>query len=170
MAKRMIKHLMFTHFDKVEDPLLPGGYGLKERIARLGEEVEISDEYIRRGERADIDAFYTAAEAKAIKAGTYKGVDAAAVYAARSGQRPAPLIEAIEGEHGDVNQMDAPQLAAFMLENKLSIPKVLQLVPEDADGETLQKFVDAENIATSNSPRDTLIAALEKRISDLGDD
>lgn len=162
---KIIKHLMFTAYVEVPDPNAPGGVSYRERLYRLGDEAsDLRPEDIARGERPDIDAFYTDAEAEQIRNGTYRGADAETLYAARRGQRPVPLILPAEGEHGDVQSMDAAELAAYFAENKMKVDDILALLPEDADDETIQKFIDAENIASGNDPRSTLIDPLEKRL------
>jgi hypothetical protein len=165
MAVKMIKHRLFTWFEEIDSPV-HGEVVLTERIAHLGEEPDITnDAYIERGEA--LDSFYSDEEADAIREGTYDGPDAEAVYAARK-QMPASaqqqkMIMPADGEHGGVDDMDAAELGEYISENKLTIPQTLALVPEDADEDTLQKFIDAENIATDNDPRQGVIDPLERR-------
>lgn len=161
---KIIKHLLYTWFEEVEDPM-SGGKALRERIARLGDKVTITRHAdVVRGER--LGSFYTDSEAKAIEDGTYNGSDAEQVFAARSGVRVAPRVAPADGEHGDFAMMDAPQLADHIASNKLNVQNTLALLPADADAEDCQKLLDAENIATGNDPRTGVVDVLEKRISE----
>ena len=162
MAVKIIKHRLFTWFQEVDSPV-HGEVVLMERIAHLGEEVDITNPaYVARGE--ELDSFYTDEEADQIRAGTYAGPDAVALYSARRQESAVPVIQPADGEHGGVEQMDAVELGAYISDNKLTVPETLALVPEDADEETLQKFLDAENIASGNDPRTGVVDPLEKRL------
>jgi hypothetical protein len=167
MAKKIIKHRLFTWFEETDSLVKKGESVLTERIAHLGQEVDITNkDYLERGEA--LGSFYTDAEAKAIKAGTYKGQDAAIVYAARQGlgfAPPAAAENAAEGEHGDVGSMDAPQLAEYIKEHKLNIDNTVSLAGDDA--ESIQKVLDAENIATENDPRAGVVSKLEAKLTAL---
>jgi hypothetical protein len=172
MAKRIIKHRLFTWFEEVDSPVQPGTTVLAERIAHFGQEIDITNPaYITRGELPEIDAFYTQTEAKAILDGSYSGPDAALLFSARSGSFAGPKqILPAEGEHGDVSSMDASQVAEiinpplFGLDGKkLTVTETLALAGEDED--SINKVLDAENIATDNSPRAGVVDALEAKLN-----
>lgn len=165
MATKIIKHLLFTHYVEVPSLTHKGETVLKERISSLGDKVDVRDEDIQRGER--LHAFYTNEEAAQIEKGTYKGADAEAVYAARQGVKPRQLIEPAEGEHGPIEAMDAATLGEYIRENRLNVRQTVALIPEDADLETLQKFEDAENVATDNEPRQGVLNVVDKQRADL---
>lgn len=165
MAVKIIKHRLFTWFENVDSPV-HGEEVLTERINHHGEEVDITNPaYIKRGE--ELGSFYTDEEADQIRKGTYNGFDAEALYQARRQERTPSAIQPVDGEHGGVEGMDAAELGAYIKENSLTVSDTLALVPENADEETLQKFIDAENIATDNDPRKSVIEPLEKRQLDL---
>ena len=163
MAEKIIKVRLFTWFEETDSPVHPGETVLTERIATMGQEVDITNEaYVKRGE--DLDAFYTDEEAEEIRNGTYQGYDADLLYGARSGGLAgAPVIEPAEGEHGDAESMDAAELGQYIKEQNLTVPQTVSLIPADADEGALQKFEDAENIATDNEPRSGVISAIDKR-------
>lgn len=164
---RMVKFRLITHFEKgvnQHDPM--GNDVLTERIASMGQEVALRPEDEKRLD--ELGALYTPEEVKAIKAGKYEGEDAPILAAALQGQFGAPSPEsAVEGEHGDVSSMDSAQLADYISENKLKADDVLALVPDDADEDTLNKFLDAESIATQSSPRKSVVEPLEARLNNL---
>ena len=65
MAEKIIKVRLFTWFEETDSPVHPGETVLTERIATMGQEVDITNEaYVKRGE--DLDAFYTDEEAEEI--------------------------------------------------------------------------------------------------------
>jgi len=166
MSKVIIKHRLFTWFEETEDPAAPGGVAKRERIANLGDEIDLQDKVqLERGKR--LGAFYTDAEAKAIKGGSYKGADAGLVLAAR-GQAPAPgASNKADGEHGGLESMDAPQLAEYIKEHKLKVDETVALAGDDL--ESIQKVLDAENIATNNDARAGVVSKLEAKLEALDD-
>jgi hypothetical protein len=167
MAKKIIKVRLFTWFEETASLVKKGETVLTERIAHLGEEVDITNkDYLERGEQ--LNAFYTDAEAKKIKDGTYKGADAPILFSARQGQGfapPAAAANAADGEHGDVASMDAPTLAEYIKEHKLNIDSTVALAGDDA--ESIQKVLDAENIASDNDPRAGVVSKLEAKLTAL---
>lgn len=174
MTERIIKARLVTFWEENDSSVMPGQKVLTERIAHLGQKVDIPrDVDVKRLE--DLGALYTEDEEKAIEAGTYDGFDAATLARARGGDFTGPaVVQPADGEHGgDVASMSAPDIAAIINPSKfgndgakLTIPETLSLVPENADSETVQKFIDAENIATDNEPRTGVVEALEKRLSE----
>jgi hypothetical protein len=165
MAMKIIKHRLFTWFEEVESTVHLGQTGLVERIAHLGEEVDITNPtYVARGE--ELGSFYTDAEAKEIKAGTYNGPDAEAVYRARESGFAQP-VEPVEGEGAGLDFKDASseEVAEYIKENKLSVPNTLALLPADADEDDINTLYDAEGIASENDPRKGVTDALDAKLA-----
>jgi hypothetical protein len=173
----MVKHLLYTWFEEVPDPTnpTPGAMALRERITGLGERVPdtIRQADLDRGKA--LDSFYSDEDAEAIEAGTYSGPDAAIVYAkrARTGLS-SPETEAAASQPqaalppadaGDIASQDAPAIGEYIKSNKLTVQQTLALVPDNADDEMIDKFLDAENIATNNDPRAGVVNALEARLT-----
>jgi hypothetical protein len=166
MSEKIIKHRLFTWFEEVDSPVMPGTTVLAERIAHFGEKVDITNPaYIKRGE--ELDSFYTDKEAKEIEKGTYRGTESTLLYAARSGtlQAPTPLIEPIEGEHGGLDSMSTEQLAEYMVDNKLTVDQTLALLPAEPTEDEINKLLDAENLASENEPRASVTKALEAKLN-----
>lgn len=164
MAKRTVKFRLVTFFDQVANQVTPGGEDvLVERVASMGDEIELRkvDE-----ERLDsLGALYTKDEAKAIKDGTYNGPDAPVLAAFTGGAIPAAgTVQPADGEHGDAASMDAPALAEYIREHRLNIKDTVALAGDDP--ESVQKVLDAENIATDNAPRQGVLDALEPRLAE----
>ena len=162
MTEKIIKHRLFTWFEEMDSPTEPGQ--LRERVNTLGQKVDITRVAdVARGEA--LGSFYTDEEAQQIEDGTYRGLDAEALYAAREGlglsTGAVGPMQPADGETGSVP--DAATLAQQIQDQNMKVADVLAMVPEDADSETIQRFIDAENIATDNEPRSSLIDALEKR-------
>lgn len=125
------------------------------RHASFGEEVEIPDDQIARGE--ELGAFFSDEDAEAIRAGTYSGPVAHLL----PGQRRIP--QAAEGDvialgDLDVANADAAEIAAYIQEHKLTVGDTVALAGDDKD--LAEKILDAEEIATQGSPR----AGVEKGI------
>jgi hypothetical protein len=177
MAKKMIKHLLFSYGVEEKNPLYHKGGNQPEMIvleglARHGDVVDVTRDYdLERGKR--LDAFYTDAEKKAIEAGTYKGIDAPALYAKRLGAAQAAVQniedEGVGGEGGrgqiEVDEVSSEQLAEYIKSNKLTVPEVVSLAGEDPDVDRINKILDAENMALDNEPRSGVISALEARLA-----
>lgn len=169
--EKMIKHRLFTWFEETHDPTQPEDSGntvLTERIARLGEVVDITNPtYIRRGE--ELDAFFTDDERKAIENGTYTGPAAEQVYwhrNAMAGQSAPPpsAVQAVEGEGAlDLASADAAQVAEYIEQNNLNVADTVALAGDDV--ESIEKVIDAENLATGNDPRKGVIDRLEAKLN-----
>lgn len=161
MAEKIIKARLFTWFEEVDSPVQPGTKVLAERIAHFGQKIDVTnDAYVERGEQ--YDAFYTDEEAKAIEDGTYQGFDRDRLFAARAGLRPTAPVEAIDDEHGDVASMDAAQLGEYIREHRLTVDKTVALAGDDEA--SINKVIDAENIATENEPRKGVLDRLEAKL------
>jgi len=168
MNERMVKFRLVTYWDEVESNVAPNGDPvLVERTAVHGQVIELRPTDEKRLD--DLGALYTDDEAKEIEAGTYKGEDADVLYASRTGLLGIPLIQPVEGETGGLDQMDAAALAEYINENKLNVSETVALA-DDTDAESIQKVLDAENIATDNSPRQGVTDALEKKLAALPDE
>jgi len=162
MANKIIKHRLFTWFEEVDSPVVPGQKVLSERINHLGDDVNITNPaYVKRGE--DLGSFYTDDEAEKIRKGTYDGADADILYRARGEAVQAPL--ALDQGGQDVSQLDAADLGEYIKANRLTVPQTLALVSDNANEEEIQRVLDAENIATNNSPRAGVTDVLEKRLA-----
>jgi hypothetical protein len=166
--KKIIKHRLFTWFERTANPVDPsGGEVLTERIARMGEEADITNpDYVKRGE--ELDAFYTDKEAEAIRKGTYNGSDAEALYFHRNAMagQSAPaqrVIQPMDDEGVDVAALDAEQLAEYIKENRLNVDQTVALAGDDVD--SIEKVLDAENLATENEPRKGVTDRLEAKLS-----
>lgn len=166
MGKVIIRHRLVTWFEEVKDNLAPNGVNRRERIAGKGEEVEIPQDEIDRITSVNTDydpPFYTDEQAEQIKAGTYDGPDRELLMSARLGQRPASLVTAIEGEHGDTASMDAAELADYIVEKRLNVDATVALAGDDEA--SIQKVLDAENIASENDPRKGVVDRLEAKLN-----
>jgi len=171
MAKKIIKHLLYTYFDEVPNQAVPGAIALQEQLGRLGEERDITrDVDLQRGE--ELGAFYTDEEAKAIEDGTYDGPDAEALSMARSGTVPTPTIQPADGEHGDIASMDTEALAALIAPSEfgeegkdLTVDETVALAGDGSDPDLINKVLDAENMATNNEPRKGVQDRLEAKLA-----
>lgn len=165
--EKIIKHRLFTWFEEMPNPLMPDGPAVfTERIAHFGEKIDVTNPaMVQRGEA--LGSFYTEEEAQAIEDGTYNGPDRELLFNTLSGLgKPVPLVQAADGEHGDVSSMTSDQLGEYIATNQLNVEGTLALVPDDADTDTLNKFLDAENLATENEPRKGVTSVLERRLAE----
>jgi hypothetical protein len=167
MAQKIIKHRLFTWFEVTPNPVDPSGPDvLTERINIAGDDVDITNEdYVKRGE--SLDAFYTDEEADEIRAGTYAGSDADQLYYLRSGGQTAPRVTAqgqITAASGESTEsMTAEELADHIRDNKLNVEQTVALAGDDL--ESIEKVLDAENLATDNEPRRGVVDRLEAKMS-----
>jgi hypothetical protein len=165
MTERIVKFRLVTYFDEVPNQVTPQGENvLVERTASLGEKIALREADEKRLD--SLGALYTEDEAKAIEEGKYQGVDAALLAASRGGVRPQGQIQPADGE-GEASAMDAAELAQYIRENRLNIGETVALAGEDA--ESIQRVLDAENIATDNAPRAGVTEQLERRLAELED-
>lgn len=166
MNERIVKFRLVTYFDEVDNQVTPGGDTiLVERTASMGQKISLRP---KDEERLDsLGALYTDEEAKMIEDGTYKGSDAAVLSTFRGGLRPLAPDDAVSGAvgEGDPATMDAVALGQYIRDNRLNAEKTVALAGDDE--ESIQRVIDAENIATENSPRVTVLEPLEKRLADL---
>lgn len=163
MAKKIIKHRLFTWFEETDNPFQPGGPSvLTERIAHLGEEVDITNPvYVQRGE--DLGSFYSDEEAAQIKDGTYRGASAEAVFRARAGIAATNQIEPADDEGFQTDALTVDELADYIRENKLNVDQTVSLAGDTI--ESVEKVLDAENIATDNEPRKGVTERLEVKLA-----
>jgi hypothetical protein len=158
----IIKDRLFTWFEETDSLVQPGTTVLTERIAHHGEKVDITNPvYVERGKL--LGSFYTDDEAAAIEAGTYRGQDAEILYNRRAGIRPQSQIEPVEGEGFQVGAMSAEELGDYIRENKLTVDQTVALAGDDL--ESIEKVLDAENIATDNAPRRGVEDRLEAKMT-----
>jgi hypothetical protein len=163
MPEVMIKARLFTWFRNEESAIDPEQTQRTEKISHLGEVVDVDDDAsFKRGE--ELDAFFTDEEREAIEEETYGGPGATAVYAAR-GVTPQPeaLIQPAEGEGTQTSNLSAEELADYIKSNRLTVEETVALAGDDAD--SINKVLDAENIATDNDPRKGVETALEAKLS-----
>lgn len=171
MAKKIIKHLLYTYFEEVPNPAVPGAIALQEHLGRLGEECDVTREVdLQRGE--ELGAFYTDEEVEAIEDGTYDGPDAEALGLARSGATPTPIIQPADGEHGDIRSMSSEDIAAMISPSEfgesgkdLTVDETVALAGDGTDADLINKVLDAENLATSNEPRKGVTDRLEAKLA-----
>lgn len=165
MAEKIIKHRLFTWFEKVDSLVQPGVEVLAERIAHMGEKVDITNpDYIKRGE--ELGSFYSDDEAKAIEAGTYRGQDAEVLMRHRTGASlPQPLVEPLDDEGPQTDGLSAEELAEYITSNKLNVDKTVALAGDTL--ESIELVLDAEGIATDNEPRVGVTRALEAKLTGL---
>lgn len=159
---RIVKFRLVTYFEEVPNPVHPNGDTvLVERTAPLGAKVSLraADE-----QRLDsLGALYTKEEAKAIEDGSYKGFDSVLLYASRGGQKPASPIQPVDGEGPQTDDMSAEELAQYITENKLNVDDTVALAGDDED--SINKVLDAENIASENDPRVGVVNRLEAKLN-----
>lgn len=167
LKERIVRFRLITFFDQIENQVTPNGDDvLVERTASMGEHVNLRPQDEKRLD--SLGALYTAEEAKAILGGEYNGPDRAILATFREGQRPASLIQPVEGEGvADFKAMSSEQLADFIAENKPTVKETIDLLPEDADEDDINKLLDAETIATESDPRAGVVKTLEARLSAL---
>lgn len=173
MAEKMIKFLQFSYHVEQPSPQLPKGQNLLlERIARHLEVVDITWDYdLERGE--ELGAFYSDEDRKAIEEGTYRGPDAAVVYAKKQNLSPS-LIEDLEGEGpsgenlgpSDIQGKSDEEVARLIVDNKLTVDQTLALTGGDKD--LAELVLDAENLAANEKdadPRRGVVAGLEAQLA-----
>lgn len=130
--KVKIKHKVFPYYveqDGVRPDNTIGPINV-ERLARRGDEVEVSESDYHRGTR--LGSFYTDGELSA-------------------------QVSAEEDEL-DVATATVEELSAWIKEDKPTIPVVVEAA--DNDPELAAKLLEAENHATGNQPRAGLVEAL----------
>lgn len=162
----IIKHRLFTWFEDGTSAATPGETLRRERISHFGDDVDITDKVsYQRG--VELDAFFSDAEAKAIRAGTFKGPQAQLleIFAGRA-QKPAGLIEPLDDEGPQTDGMDATALGEYINENSLNVDATVSLAKAD-DEDSIQKVYDAELHAAQlrgNDPRVGVTDALDKML------
>lgn len=171
--ERMVKALLVTYHVEVDAPGSPSGKALAERLVHLGDIVDASEippAELDRLERAG--AFYSVEDHKAIKAGKYKGPDAASVRAALNDARVIqPLDEEVEetAAEFDLESMSDEQVAQYILDNNLNVDKTLALA-ENATSDQLEKLLDAESLVANTNeadPRKGVVKGIEAKLSAL---
>lgn len=161
MAVKIIKHRLFSWFEEVDSPVHSDERVLTERIAHLGQEIDITNPaFVKRGE--ELGSFYTDAEAKQIREGTYRGEDADVLYRHRSGQLAAPQVESVEGEGPQVDNLSTEELGDYIFENKLNVDQTVALAGDTL--ESIEKVLDAENLVSDNEPRKGVTDRLEAKM------
>jgi len=161
-TKLMVRHRLITWFEEGPNPVDPaGGRVLVERIAHHGDEISIPDgPQLER--LKSLNSFYTDKDRQAILAGAYRGFDAETVYQQRRGQHPVNVIEPAEGEGFQIDSLDAAELADVIRANSLNPEQTVALAGDSL--ESIEKVLDAENIATDNDPRPAVQSALEAKM------
>lgn len=159
--ERIVKFRLITYFDEVDNPAMPGTSTLVERIASLGEKVDVTrDVDLKRLD--SLGALYTEEETAAIEDGSYRGYDRGILENARAGLKPQGVIEDIEGEGAQIDDLSTEDLATHIKEQDLTVDQTLELVGPNPTVDRVNKVLDAENLATENQPRVTLVDALNK--------
>jgi len=171
---KMIRHLLFTYGKEVDNPMyIEGGTEpekvLQEGLARLGEEVELTRQYdIARGEA--LGSFFTDDQAQAIKDGEDRGPDAPQVVAARL--QAARQVQQEEEEEetqkaiaeGDASSLSVEQIAEKIQNESLNVQETIDLADAN-DVNSINKVLDAENMATGNEPRVGVTRGLEAALA-----
>jgi hypothetical protein len=164
--KRVIKHRLFTWFEESDSPIGPGHEPVfTERIAHFGDDVELNDAAIKRGE--ELDAFFSDKDAKAIREGTYTGQHAALLdqFAGRAA-KPQSIIQPADGEGPQTADMSSEELGEYINENKLTVDETVALAT-DGDTDSIEKVYDAEEHAArlrDNEPRAGVTDKLDKML------
>lgn len=168
MAEKMIRHLLYTYGREVPNPFHTEGGNepethVVEGLARLGEVVDISRPYdLERGER--LGAFYTDEERAAIEDGSYRGADAPSIQQARL-ETAQQAIQPADGEGvADASSMSSEEIADLIEEQKLNVQQTIALAGDDED--SINKVLDAENLATNNEPRSGVVKGLEAKLAE----
>lgn len=167
--EKTVKVLMLSYYEEVDSPYEVGKRILAERIAHLGETVDITRE-LELNRLEALGAFYTDEELKQIEDGTYRGVDAAAVRQRLSEARVVQPLED-EGSGGtlspeDVAGMSDEEIARHIIDNKLGVAETVALGGDDA--ESIEKVLDAESLVANENqadPRKGVIGGLEARLA-----
>lgn len=164
MPEVMIKHLLVTWFRNEPSAVDPDQTVRLEKINRVGDVVDIDDEASYK-RLEDLGAFFTDEEREQIEAGTYTGAGAAQVYSARgqTSANPTPLIEDAEGEGRQVDNLSSEELAEYIKGNNLSSEETIALAGDDEG--SINKVLEAENMATNNDPRADVVAGLEAKLT-----
>jgi hypothetical protein len=166
MAKRIIKHRLFTWFEESDSPVMPGGEPVfTERISHFGDDVDLPPAAIKRGE--ELDAFFSDKEAKAIRDGSYTGQHAALLdqFAGRAAKPQGTILPA-DGEGPQTEGMSAQELGEYINENKLNVDETVALAT-DGDTDSIEKVYDAEEHAAQlrgNEPRAGVTDKLDKML------
>jgi len=163
MPEVIVKHRLITWFRNEPSAVNPDETVRLEKINTIGEKVDIDDEssYNRL---VELDAVYTDETVQEIEDETFKGEGAAAVYAARGvTASPPPLIEAAEGEGRQVDDLSVEELAEYITANSLTVDETVSLAGDDVD--SINRVLDAENLATDNDPRKGVEKALEAKLA-----
>jgi hypothetical protein len=172
--EKMIKALLFSYGDEQPNPLA-GTQGqpdtvVREGLARLGQVVDVTRPYdLERGER--LGAFFSDEDRKAVEEGTYKGVDAPAVATARLAEAQAIIQDTTDdstpAESRDISGMSAEEVADLIKPEEgkpLNVDETVALAdPSDVD--SINKVLDAENIASENDPRTGVVKSLEAKLA-----
>lgn len=168
MAKKIIKHRLFTWFEETASLVQKGQVVLTERINHMGDDVDITNpDYVERGE--SLGAFYTDAEARAIRKGEYRGKDAPILARFRQGATAAPpaSLSAPDDEQGGVDSLDSMALSEYIREHGLTPEQVVALAGDTE--ESINKVLEAENYATDYQPRDEVVLPLEAKLTGIAD-
>jgi hypothetical protein len=160
MPEVMIKVRLFTWFQDNASAANPDETVRMEKISVLGEVVDIDDDAsYQRGQ--DLDAFFTDEERQQVEDGTYTGPGYQGVYAFLGHNPPESVVEPLEGE--GTSGMTTEEMADHIKSNRLTVEETVALAGDDAD--SINKVLDAENIATDNDPRKGVEAALEAKLA-----
>jgi hypothetical protein len=175
MAEKMIRFLLFPYGKEVDNPWYTEGSAdqpeklLKEETAKLGEVHDITRPYdLRRGE--ELGAFFSDEERQQIEEGTYQGADAPTLVHARRNAAEA-IIQPLEGEgvqSADITDKSSEEVAEIIRGGNdgrgLNVNQTVDLADE-SDVDSINKVLDAEDLATENEPRAGVTKALEARLA-----
>jgi hypothetical protein len=143
---RVVKHLLFPYFIEGESAMQPGLMVFYEKIAKRGEEIDISElreADLEKGER--LGSFFNDDEMRQIaRAGVEGNLEAAGVG-----------FDASEaGEH---------EIAEYITENRLTVDETVAL--SGGDPVVAQRVLEAESVASGGDSRKGVVAGLEAVIA-----
>jgi hypothetical protein len=145
---RVVKALMFPYMVIAPNPSIVGQEILVEKVASRGDIVtidQIGSIYLAKGERPDVQAFYTTAELEQLKG---------------AGSTAANPTATAEGIPDNFNELSAQEMSEVIADNKPTVNELLAAVGNDSDAAA--RLLDAENIATDNDPRRSLEAGVAR--------
>jgi hypothetical protein len=145
---RVIKSLMFPYMVITANPSVIGQEILVEKTASRGDIVTVEQiglHFLQKGERPDVQAFYTDAELEQL---------------AGAGTSAANPTEVAEGIPSNFDELSAQEMAGVIEDERPTINALLAAVGNDKDA--AQRLLDAENIATDNDPRAGLESGVAK--------
>lgn len=165
---RVVKDLMFTYHQAAPSPMLMGQDIVVEKVARAGDIVhvdELGKQALAKGER--LGSFYTVAELRTLTPARQRQLWL-------HGQVPEEISEHVGGapqlqlgdgggdgeDNAAFGEMGEHELAEYISEKKPNVNETVAMA--DGDPDTARRVLAAENIATSDDPRDGVVKGLTR--------